>query len=168
MELVSLDSENFQFLAFSGPRSLLDPILDHPKTTNSAKKGLQNKWTPISTHKIMLGRVNASKIGKSSILKYSTKKMRARKCLCYVRPWIGWWSIKEKMKCKFWVFNSFMILEILVLYFLQKVMGWKILTRLRGHGIMLPTCCTHFVIEKFARTRNMLEIMVACKRIVTH
>jgi hypothetical protein len=45
-----------------------------PKKTYSSKKGLKNKWTPTSTLKTILGRVDACKTWKPSILKYSTKK----------------------------------------------------------------------------------------------
>jgi hypothetical protein len=43
MELVSSDSENFDFWAFSRPGSLLDPILDHKMMEWMQEQG---KWFP--------------------------------------------------------------------------------------------------------------------------
>lgn len=43
----------------------------------------------------------------------------------------------------------------------------KILAKLGGHLAMSAVDCTHFVIDNFVRTRNMLESMAAGKAIVT-
>jgi len=44
----------------------------------------------------------------------------------------------------------------------------KILTKLGGQATTSPADCTHFVTDKFIRTRNMLEAMAAGKPVVTY
>lgn len=112
------------------------------ETADSSKKGLKKKGTPRSTLKRELGRLDASETGQSSILKDSTRKKREPGSVH--------------------VLFSHGLDDDLVKQ--QR----KILTRLGGQATTSPADCTHFVTDKFVRTRNMLEAMAAGKPVVTH
>lgn len=113
-----------------------------PEAADSSKKGLRKKGTPKSTLKRELGRLDASETGQLSILKDSTRKKR--------EPG----SVR--------VLFSHGLDDDLVKQ--QR----KILTRLGGQATTSPADFTHFVTDKFVRTRNMLEAMAAGKPIVTY
>lgn len=113
-----------------------------PETADSSKKGLKKTGTPRSTLKRELGRLDASETGQSSILKDSTRKKREPGSVH--------------------VLFSHGLDDDLVKQ--QR----KILTKLGGQATTSPADCTHFVTDKFVRTRNMLEAMAAGKPVVTH
>lgn len=114
-----------------------------PETAeDSSKKGPQKKGTPRSTLKRELGRLDAFEADQSSILKDSTRKKREPGSIH--------------------VLFSHGLDDDLVKQ--QR----KILTRLGGQATTSPADCTHFVTDKFVRTRNMLEAMAAGKPIVTY
>lgn len=113
-----------------------------PEMADSSKKGLRKKGTPKSTLKRELGRLDASETGQLSILKDSTRKKREPGS---VRVLFSHGLDDDLVKQQ-----------------------QKILTKLGGQATTSPADCTHFVTDKFIRTRNMLEAMAAGKPVVTY
>ncbi|KAH9329209.1 hypothetical protein KI387_001317, partial [Taxus chinensis] len=112
------------------------------KATQSSWKEPLKKGTPNSTLKRELGRLVTPESGQSPILKDSVRKRREPGSIHVLFSH----SLDDDLAKQ------------------QK----KILTKLGGQPTASAEDCTHFVTDKFVRTRNMLEAMAAGKLVVTH
>ncbi|XP_057868880.1 uncharacterized protein LOC131075934 isoform X2 [Cryptomeria japonica] len=112
------------------------------KATRSSCKVLLTKGTPKSTLKRELGQLVSPESGQSLILKDSVRKRREPSSIRVLFSHSLDDDIEKQQK--------------------------KILAKLGGQLASSAADCTHFVTDKFVRTRNMLEAIAAGKSVITH